>query len=267
MAICTFLNFFMAFLGPGDGEKSDDILSDIGDHTVIPLPEVFGIDLSITLHTIWMWVVTAVLIILLPMLFNKKLLVPKGMANALEAIVVFLRKDVIENYLGKDARTYEPLILTFFFFVLFNNLVGLVPGGATPTSDLSVTAVLALITFGTGLVGGMRRNGVFGYWKTLIPSGVPVFLLPLIAVLEVMSLFIKHFVLAMRLFANMTAGHIAILSLIGIVFIFKSWIVAPFPIIMAAIIGLLELFVAFLQAYIFTLLSAVFIGAALQKEH
>lgn len=267
MAISTYINFIAFFGQDGGEESSEDILSHVVDHTVIQLPEVFGIDLSITLHTLWMWGVTAVLMILLPLLFRKKQLVPKGMANALEAIVVFLRKDVIENYLGKDARTYEPLILTFFFFVLFNNLVGLVPGGATPTSDLSVTAVLALITFGTGLVGGMRRHGVFGYWKGLIPSGVPMFLLPLIAVLEVMSLFIKHFVLAMRLFANMTAGHIAILSLIGIVFIFKSWIVAPFPIITAAVIGILELLVALLQAYIFTLLSAVFIGAALHQEH
>jgi len=92
-------------------------------------------------------------------------------------------------------------------------------------------------------------------------------LIPLIAALEVMSLIIKHFVLAMRLFANMTAGHIAILSLIGIVFIFKSYIIAPFPVITAAMIGILEMLVAFLQAYIFTLLSAVFIGMAIHQEH
>ena len=255
-------------LGPGsEGEDTNDILHHIVDHVVIPLPEVFGIDLSITLHTLWMWGVAGLLMIVLPMLFTKKQLVPKGMANAIEAVVVFLRKDIVENYLGEDARRFEPLIFTFFFFILCNNLVGLVPGGATPTSDLSVTGVLAMITFGTGLYAGMQKNGVWGFWKGLVPHGIPVFLIPLIAVLEVMSLFIKHFVLAMRLFANMTAGHIAILSLIGIVFIFKSYVVAPFPVVTAAVIGILETLVAFLQAYIFTLLSTVFIGAAIHQEH
>jgi F-type H+-transporting ATPase subunit a len=263
----TFLNTFF-FSGPGgEGGEPEDMISHVLDQVVFPLPEVFGIDLSITLHTLWMWGVAALLMILMPVLFRKKRMVPSGMANAIEAIVVFLRQDIIENYLGKDARTFEPLILTFFFFVLFNNLVGLVPGGSAPTSDLSVTAVLAIITFLTGLVAGMKRNGAFGFWKGLVPHGVPLALLPLIAVLEVMSLFIKHFVLAMRLFANMTAGHIAILSLISIIFVFNSYIVAPFPVLIATMIGLLELFVAFLQAYIFTLLSTVFIGMAIHQEH
>lgn len=268
MLLSAFFAYTSKLFGPEGGkEGSEDMLSHVLDHVAIPLPEVFGIDLSITLHTLWMWGVALLLSIMMPALFRKKSLVPHGLTNAIEAVVVFLRKDVMENYLGKDARTFEPLILTFFFFVLFNNLVGLIPAGATPTSDLSVTAVLALITFFTGLFAGMKRNGIFGFWKGLVPHGVPVALVPLIAVLEVMSLFIKHFVLAMRLFANMTAGHIAILSLISIIFIFKSYIIVPFPIIVAALIGILETFVAFVQAYIFTLLSAVFIGAALHQEH
>ncbi|MFQ5631236.1 MAG: F0F1 ATP synthase subunit A [bacterium] len=267
MLFSTLLNISY-FAGPGGGGREpDDMLSHVLDHAVIHLPKVFGIDLSITLHTLWMWGVAVLLMILLPALFRKSSLVPRGMANAIEAVVVFLRKDIIENYLGKDARAFEPLILTFFFFVLFNNLVGLVPAGATPTSDLSVTAVLAIITFSTGLIAGMKRNGLFGFWKGLVPQGVPLALIPLIAVLEVMSLFIKHFVLAMRLFANMTAGHIAILSLISIIFIFKSYAVVLPTVLTAVAISLLELLVACLQAYIFTLLSTVFIGAALHQEH
>ncbi len=268
LSLLSFLNpnFSSPSSESGDGEGFD-ILHHILDQVVVPLPTVFGIDLSLTLHTLWMWGVAIVLMLLLTSLFGKKRLVPTGMANAFEAIVVFLREDVVNNYLGKDGRRFEPFILTIFFFILFNNLVGLVPGGATPTSDLSVTLPLAIMVFVVGTAAGMQANGVLGFWKGLIPSGVPGFILPLIAVLEVLSLFIKHAVLAMRLFANMTAGHIAILALISIIFIFQSWVITPFPIITAAIIGLLETLVSVLQAYIFTLLSSVFIGAALHQDH
>ena len=113
----------------------------------------------------------------------------------------------------------------------------------------------------------MKENGIVGYWKGLIPGGVPGWLVPLIFPMEVLGLLVKHFVLAMRLFANMTAGHITILALISLIFTFKSFVVAPFPILVAVAIGVLETLVAFLQAYIFTLLSTVFIAASVHQDH
>jgi len=255
-----------SFVTATEESEKFDILHHVLDRKLYHL-ELFGFDASITLHTVWMWGVSALLMLLLPALFGKRKLVPSGLGNAFEALAVFIQDDIIYNYLGKNGRKFEPLILTFFFFVLFNNLTGLVPGGATPTSDISVTIVLASVTFFVGLFAGMKEKGVFGFWKGLIPGGVPGALMPLIWVLEVLSLFIKHGVLAMRLFANMTAGHIAILALISIIFIFQSYIVAPFPVITAAVIGVLELLVAFLQAYIFTLLSTVFISSAVAHDH
>ncbi len=251
----------------GHGEGAGNVLEHVIDHTVIHLPTVLGVDLSITYHTIFMWVATAILLLVLPAVFGKRRMIPSGLGNALEAIVVFLREDIIDNYLGKDGKRYESYILTVFFFIVTNNLLGLVPGGASATSDISVTATLTLITLGTVTFSGMKKYGIIGFWTGMVPSGIPVVLIPLMFVIEVLGLLAKHFALAMRLFANMTAGHLTILSLIGLIFIFKSYVVAPFPIIGAAAVGVLEIFVAFLQAYIFTLLSSVYISMALHQDH
>lgn len=268
MALTLVLTLFSALVRPGAEEgETGDLMSHILDHVVIPLPTFFGIDLSITHHTLMMWAATAILMLVLPALFRRSPLVPHGFANAIEALVVFLREDVIYNYLGKDGKKFEPLILTVFFFILANNLMGLVPGMAAATSDISVTSTLAIIIFLNVLIVGHVKHGLIGYWKGFIPAGVPIWVAPIVFVLEVLGVLIRHFVLAVRLFANMTAGHLTILVLISLVFIFQSYIVAVPTVAGAATIGILETIVAFVQAYIFTLLSAVFIGASIHQDH
>ncbi len=243
------------------------ILHHITDQPLIHLPTVWGIDLSITKHVLMMWISAVFMILLFSTLFGKAKLVPRGLANMFEAIIVFLREDVVKPYLGHDAPRFEPYLYTVFFFVLFNNLMGLIPGGASATGDISVTAALAILTFVIGLLAGMKEHGIFGFFKGLIPPGLPVVLVPLLFIVELMGLITKHFALAIRLFANMTAGHVVILALISLIFLFKSYLIALLPLVGAVGIGLLEVLVAMIQAYIFTMLSAVFIGAAVHQEH
>jgi F-type H+-transporting ATPase subunit a len=150
---------------------------------------------------------------------------------------------------------------------LANNFLGLLPYSATATSNISVTATLATISFFVIQIGGILKNGPIGYFKGLIPHGVPVFLLPVMFVVELLGLFTKPFALAIRLFTNMTAGHIVILALIGLIFILKTYVVAPVSIGFALFIYLLEILVALIQAYIFTMLSSLFIGMAVHQEH
>lgn len=255
--------------GHGEGEENIGafILHHISDRVVIKLPTIMGIDLSITWHVIWMWIALGILILLLPSLFGRRSIIPRGLANMFEAIIVFLRDDIVNTYLGDHGKRFEPYLLTAFFFILFCNLLGLVPGGASATGNISVTASMAIMTFFVGTWAGAREHGFWGYFKGLIPGGLPWWLIPLLAIVEIMGLLTKHFALAIRLFANMTAGHVVIFSFISIIFIFKSYIVAPLPVLGAVAIGLLEILVALIQAYIFTLLSGVFIGMAIHQEH
>ncbi len=253
--------------GEGGANAGEFIMHHISDHVLIPLPTVFGIDLSITKHVLMMWIAALLMLVLFSVLFGRARLIPKGLANMFEAIIVFLREDVVKVYLGDHARRFEPYLYTVFFFILFCNLLGLVPGGASPTGNISVTGGLAILTFLIGIGAGIWEHGFFGYFKGMVPPGLPVLLVPLLFVVELMGLITKHFALAIRLFANMTAGHVVILALVSLIYLFKSYFLAPLPILGAVGIGLLEVLVALIQAYIFTLLSAVFIGAAIHQEH
>lgn len=254
-----------------------DILGHILDHHElhlgplhIPLPhlELFGIDMSITVHLVMMWIASLFLLITLITSTKRRGLVPSGFANAIEAIVIFIRDDLAVPNIGKkEAGKFLPFLITVFLFILACNLLGLIPFGATATANINVTATLALISFLVMIGGGIMHNGLFGYFKGLIPHGLPAWLLPLMIPLEFLGLFTKPFALAMRLFANLTAGHVVILSLLSLIFILKSLVVAPVAIAFALAIYLLEIFVAFVQAYVFTLLSAVFIGMAVHQEH
>ena len=240
----------------------------------LPLPqfppfELFGIviDLSITRHVAMMWVAGGLLIALLLIAFRHPRLVPSGLSNFFEAIVVFVRDEVVLANLGERGRPYVSYLLTVFFFILFCNLVGLVPYGATPTGNVSVTAGLAVCSFVTIIGAGIANNGLFGYLKSLVPPGMPVWLLPIMIPVEVMGLFAKPFALCIRLFANMTAGHVVILALLGLIIMFKSVLIAPLAVPFAAAIYLLEIFVALIQAFIFTMLTTLFIGMAAHPEH
>ncbi|MFQ5675575.1 MAG: F0F1 ATP synthase subunit A, partial [bacterium] len=213
------------------------------------------------------WIVSALLITTLSLLFRKPKLVPRGLANFFEFIIVYLQEDVMQPYLGSHSRKYASYLLTAFFFILLTNLLGLVPGAATATGDISVTAALALLTFCMVQIAGVRSHGLWGYLKGLIPPGLPLFILPIMIPVEVVSLFTKHFALAIRLFANMIAGHVVIFALLLIIFTFKSWLVGGLTLGGILFVSLLEILIALIQAYIFTILSAVFIGMAVHQEH
>jgi F-type H+-transporting ATPase subunit a len=236
---------------------------------LIHLPTVWGIDLTITNHTLMTWIVSLILIVAFGRAFRRRdSLVPRGrLANALEALVLYIRDNVIIPNLGHNANTYAPYLLTAFFFVLLCNLMGLIPGAATATGNIGVTAGLAIMTLITVIYAGIRQHGLFGYMKTFLPHGIPWWLSFVMIPVEVMSLLTKHFALTIRLFANMIAGHLTILSLMSIIFIFRSYYVAPFPLAIMIFSSLLEILIAFIQAYVFTILSSVFISASLASEH
>ncbi|NKB66999.1 MAG: F0F1 ATP synthase subunit A [Candidatus Latescibacteria bacterium] len=236
----------------------------------IPLPQfepIFGIDLSITRHVFMMWVAGALLISLMLIAFRRSSLVPSGLGNFFEAIVLFIRDDVVLPIMGEHGRPFLPYMLTIFFFILFCNLIGLVPYSATATGNINVTAGLAVCTFILTQVTGIANNGLFGYLKHLSPPGVPLALAPLLVLVELMGLFIKPLALCIRLFANMTAGHLIIVVALGFTIVFQTLWLAPISVAFAAAIYLLEIFIAFVQAYIFTLLSAIFISMAAHPDH
>ena len=237
----------------------------------IPLPhfELFGIDLSITRHVMIMWIALIILVLIFRSISKSysKSKAPKGLANFMEVLVVFVRDEIAKITIGKGYEKFLPYLLTVFFFILTCNFLGLIPGSATPTSNISVTVTLAVISFIVIQVGGMMKNGAWGYFKGLIPHGIPSWLLVIMVPVELLGLFTKPFALAIRLFANMTAGHIVIGALLGLIFILKTYFVIPVSVSFALFIYLLEILVALIQAYIFTMLSSLFIGMAVHQEH
>jgi F-type H+-transporting ATPase subunit a len=268
--------------GAGHGDKPGDvIMHHILDSNVfafepfgeVELPKIVvgGFDISITKHVVMLWVVSAILLVIFSLVAARyKNLTdrqaPKGLANAMEALVDFIRLDVAKANIGPGYEKYLPYLLTVFFFILLCNLLGLVPYGATATGNINVTLTLATFTFFITQVAALKAHGIKGYLAHLTGGTHPALWIIMIPI-EFIGLFTKPVALTIRLFANMTAGHIVILSLIFISFILKSYIVAvvmsvPFSIF----IYLLELFVAFLQAFIFTMLSALFIGLASAHE-
>ncbi len=246
----------------------------------VPPVRVAGleIDLSPTKHVVFLWL-AALLTILTVWLAARSSRrtdhakdAPKGHLNLFEAFYVYLRDDVVLANIGHGGERYVPYVVTLFFFILYANLLGLVPGGATATSNIMVTAAMALISLAIVEISGMRALGAKGYLGTIfyVPKGLhPIMQAVMVVIMtpvELIGKLAKPFALAVRLFANMTAGHFVILALLGLILTFGSFTKATG---LAAIGGslalglfvmFLEIFVAFLQAYIFTALTAVFIG-------
>ena len=197
---------------------------------------------------------------------------PSGIGNGLEALVLYLRNEVIIPNVGPHGNGYVPYLLTIFFFILFANLLGLVPYGATATGNIAVTGTLAILTLIVIELAGMRTLG-WGYVKTIVfwphdmALGMKLPITFILTPIELIGKFTKPFALAVRLFANMVSGHVVLLALISLIFTFGSWILVPAPVLIAVSISVLELFVAFLQAFIFTLLSSVFIGLIREGAH
>ncbi len=244
------------------------------------------LNLSPTKHVVYM-VITALLVFLTMWVAGRRLerqrasgggAAPTGFANAIEAMVLFVRNEIAIANIGEhDGPKYAPLVMALFFFILYANLLGLVPYGSTPTGNLAVTGALAILVFLTVEIGGLVKLGPGGYMRTIFPkvpglSGVGAVVLSVgMAPIEILGKLVKPFALAVRLFGNMTAGHFVILSLFGIIFIFGqlavwNWGIGLATAALVTGIMVLELIVAFLQAYVFALLSAVFIGL-MQHEH
>ncbi len=226
------------------------------------------IDLSLTKHVFFL--IVAALIILILVIYaarkNRKSPVPTGIGNLLEIFVVFIRDEIALPNMGPGGLKYLPYLLTTFFFILAMNLLGLIPYGATSTSNISVTAALAFIAFIMIQVAAIKSQGVKHYIAHLT-GGVHWTLWPIMIPVEVLGLFTKPFALCMRLFANMNGGHIVLLALVGIILMFRSAVVAPLPVFFGVGVMILELFVAFLQAYIFIMLTSLFMGFGMQSEH
>jgi F-type H+-transporting ATPase subunit a len=228
------------------------------------------LDMSITKHTVMMWIAALLLIgsVLIFSNRDKTKLVPRGTgANLFEMLVLFVRDELAIKNIGKEeGPRYVPYLLTAFFFILFMNLLGLFPWMATATGNIAVTCALAIFTFVLTQIAGIRAAGFGGYLKHLT-GGVHPLLWPIMIPVEILGLFTKPFALTMRLFANMLAGHIVIFFLLGLIFMMGSAAVGLVAVPFAMGIYFLELFVAFVQAYVFTMLSALFIGMSVAMGH
>ena len=260
--------------GSSPGEIMEHLIHHVYDKKIVDISwHPFGLewlDLSITKHTLMIWLAGALIFVLFRGLYvaQKKRGTRGKFVNLMEPLVLFVRDEMVYPLMGpKNGRKYLPLFLTQFFLILFCNLLGMIPYMAAATGNLAVTGALALTTTFTIFAMGMVEQGPIKFWKHMVPGGVPKALIPLLFPIEVLGIFIKSSALMIRLFANMVAGHIVILTFIGMIFIFHSYFVAIPAIAFALFIDCLELLVAFLQAYIFTMLSVIFVGMAINPEH
>jgi len=297
IALACFLNFTLSTHHPIEGEF--DVVMMFGhlvpaalvtgaDHGMLlslPLPEflaVFDMDLTrdgaqliLTNMQIFMVLSTILIFVLLGGVANY---VRTGRGDAISRIFagfcMFVRDDMVYPIMGKGTgRSFLPYFLGLFFFLVFMNLVGLVPFSATPTATIATTFGLAFVTLLIMMIGGMVVQGPLNYFKHLVPE-VPWWLWPLMFVVELIGVIAKPFALMVRLFANMSGGHMVVLSFIGLIFLAASqagsgiaWTASPFAVGFAVFIMIIEAFVALLQAYVFTYLSIMFIGGSLHPDH
>ena len=279
------------------------------EHPILHLPHIGGIDFSVTKHVLMLWLVAAFLFLVITIAtrayLKQERRIPSGFMTALEWLVQSIRDAIVLPNVGaKYVSTWTPLILTLCLFILTCNAVGLIPifevlglvdrfvlqhahdseslinsvlhGGTTATANYNVTAALATITFFAIITAGTMAHGFVVHWKNLVPSGLawPIYIL--LIPIEIMGMFVKPFALTMRLAANMTGGHIAILSILSLVFIFNQVFESAllgtgvgFAVAIPLAVGIsaLEIIVVMVQAYVFTLLTSVFIGMAINVHH
>lgn len=277
------INSFITSGGGEDESMFDIVMHHLTDHTITTgfigkineqylSNKLFGIfDMRITRWVVMLWVAAVVcLIVFVPIarkIKNAKYGSSSKWVNLWEVLISFVHDEIVEpNFDHHYVKKAMPYFLSVFFFVLFCNLVGLIPGMSTATGNLAVTAGLAILTL-LGMIGvGMIKQGPFSYWAGLVPHGVPAFVIPLMFPIEIIGLFIKPFALTVRLFANMTAGHIVVIIFIYLTIMFKSHWVGVGSVTGALLIDMLELLVAFIQAYIFSALSAMFIGSTMHAH-
>jgi F-type H+-transporting ATPase subunit a len=262
---------------PAAGHETDhDDPSAVLMHHVLDQPFApFGINLGPSKHLVF-FVLAALIVVLLAQLARRQYKeggVPTGLAAAVETMVVFVRDEIAEKNIGHDGRKFTPLLLSFFFFILIAALFGLLPFSATSTGNLAVTLALAVVSFLAGQWAGISKYGVVHHFVGLVPPGMPAWLLPIMIPVEILGLFSKPFALMIRLFANMLAGHMVITALLLLIPLMAKLTplagiaMAPVSLGLALFIMILEVLVAFIQAYIFTLLTSIFIGMYAHPAH
>ncbi|AWB09934.1 ATP synthase F0 subcomplex A subunit [Thermodesulfobium acidiphilum] len=242
-------------------------------HKIIPI-NIGGFDLSITQAVLWMWIASIIMMLYLIYCSRSMTVVPSNrLVTLFEVLIDFVRKDLVESFMhGKDVERFFPLIASIFFFIFASNFIGIIPGTYTPTANINTTAILAIFVFILYNVLGVFRNGLVGYLKSIVVPGLPAPIIPVVFVIEVFSHFARPLSLAIRLFANMMAGHIIIGVLIYLALLatgaFMGGIMLG-SVSFAASVGMyfLEVFVKSLQAIIFAVLTSMYIAGAVAPEH
>ncbi|MBI5399961.1 F0F1 ATP synthase subunit A [Candidatus Saganbacteria bacterium] len=234
-------------------------------HIFWPL-KIFNFDISITSSVVVIWL-AALAVFLIAFLATRRLsLIPGRLQNIFEVIYEFLDSQTRDLF-GDQSRLWLPFIVTLFCFVLVANLCGLLPEVYPINANINTTATLALFVFFVYHWAGIREKGIFNYLKSLLPQGIPIFIMPLMAVVEILAHLARPFSLAIRLFSNMTAGHMVGLTLISFIFMVKNIWFSALPVTGKVLISMFEVFVAFIQAYVFAYLASLYIGLAIKEEH
>lgn len=251
--------------GPVTFSGAEALLHEVSDRPLLGLP---------SRHLVFFVAAAAVVLVLVRIaLRGYRGGVPHGLAVAIDALVLFVRDEIAAKAIGEDGRRFTPLLCSFFSFILVAALVGLLPFAAVSTSNISVTLGLALVSFGAQQGAGVAKHGLWGHLRRLVPEGLPLWLLPVMVPVEILGTLSKPFALMVRLFANMLAGHLAVTTLLMLIPLLArastvvGVAVIPLSLGLSLFIMCLEVLVAFVQAYIFTLLTAIFIGLCVRPGH
>jgi F-type H+-transporting ATPase subunit a len=241
---------------------------------------VGGWHIVVSNHMFMVTVATLLLLVGLPLAMRSQSYVPRGFRNLIESVCVYLREQIAKPVLHEHTDRYIGYVWTVFFFILLLNLLGMIPSekiitlitgkknhfGGPATANIWITGAMAVVAFMVTHISGIREQGLWRYLKNIAPP-VPWWIMPFIYVLELISMFVKPFTLAVRLFANIVAGHMVIATFIGLIFIFKRLDIAFVSVVFAVGLSFLDLLVAFIQAFVFALLTTVYIGASIAPEH
>jgi F-type H+-transporting ATPase subunit a len=252
-----------------DHLKAGGAMGEFETSVIIPIPKIAGIDLSITNDVVLVWMAGLLtLLVLLPVCRRRAPIAHGFYQNLMEGLIEFVEREVVVEGLGSAGRIWAPFLLTMFFFILCANLLGLVPVPSVfhaVTANINVTAALALIVFILTIGLKIRRQGVLGLLRGFMPQGVPWWMAFLVVPIEVLSWLARPLSLAVRLFANMMAGHALIFVFIGMA-MGSAWLLKALPLVGAIVMDVFELFVAFVQAFIFTMLAGIYIKDAIEEE-
>ncbi len=244
-------------------------MHEIPRQVLVKLPTILHVDMSITNEVLLLWISAAVAFLLVSFACRRKDIIPRGaLQNMFEAIITFVEKSAVTDGIGERGHLWSPFLLTLFFFILFTNLIGLAPlpsHAKSMTGNINVTAALALVVFALTLVINVSRHGLFGFLGKFVPRGIPLPIAIFATPIEIISWLARPFSLAIRLFANMMAGHALILVFLGLTGS-AVWFAKCLPLAAAVVMTAFELFVCFVQAFIFTLLSGLYIKDALDSH-